>query len=131
MKEYCDEKSVLPPHASQLNPPKTIHPLNHAAMDAMTTRQCVDPATSLPIGGLPDDVCPASAAGHSHAAREHQLCVDAGGVCAVLRDGFYPVAGVSIALGAAILLWLRATLPGLDALPLAAWHARADKAKTS
>ena len=102
-------------------------------MDAMTTRQCVDPATSLPIGGLPDDVCPASAAGHSHAAREHQLCVDAGGVCAVLRDGFYPVAGVSIALGAAILFWLRATLPGLDALPLAAWHARAraEKAKTS
>ncbi|KAL6784386.1 hypothetical protein ACKKBF_B01590 [Auxenochlorella protothecoides x Auxenochlorella symbiontica] len=94
-----------------------------AAMDSLTRRVCVDGSSGRPLPGLPGDTCPASAAGHSHSAPAHAACVAAGGQCIVLRDGFYPVSALSILAGLAILLWLRADLPRLEALPQSAWRA--------
>uniref|UniRef100_A0A1D1ZNY9 Uncharacterized protein n=1 Tax=Auxenochlorella protothecoides TaxID=3075 RepID=A0A1D1ZNY9_AUXPR len=107
-----------------LPPPQTstrAHTL--PAMDSLTRRVCVDGSSGRPLPGLPGDTCPASAAGHSHSAPAHAACVAAGGECIVLRDGFYTVSALSILAGLAILLWLRADLPRLEALPQSAWRA--------
>lgn len=111
---YCNEESKQLP---------LLSPISILAMDALTRRECVDAKTGVIIEGLPEDVCPPSAAAHSHAAKSHQICLDAGGACSVLLDGFYPVATVSVVLGAVVLLWLRGVLPRLDELPVSSWHA--------
>jgi MFS transporter, PAT family, solute carrier family 33 (acetyl-CoA transportor), member 1 len=56
-------------------------------------------------------------------------CVDAGGRCMLVHDGFYTVCWASIALGTLCgLVYLRA-LPKLMALPLSAWRAGARATK--
>jgi hypothetical protein len=87
-----------------------------AAIDALTIRRC---SSGLNEAGWLDAACgPASAAGAADGA-----CLEAGGSCMIVRDGFYVLSGVAVVSGIWIAFWLTATLRRLETLPLTAWRA--------
>ena len=56
-------------------------------------------------------------------AKGENACVAAGGQCVMLRDGYYQLSYVMIAIGICLGLWYRRLLPRLEALPLESWRA--------
>lgn len=84
-------------------------------MDLLTRRKCVgaDPT-------LEKHACP-----HTQVAgRGVNACTQAGGECAVERDGYYMLSYAMCFIGVMIFLWLRVLLPQLDAMPLEQWRAK-------
>lgn len=91
-------------------------------IDVLTRTTCTpaDPDdTLLAAGGLASLACPSKPRELTHPSP----CVDAGGKCLLLHDGYYTVCWSSIVLGTLLgLVYMRA-LPKLMALPLSAWRA--------
>ena len=84
-------------------------------MDLLTTRKCVGADPTLAKHACPNTQIE---------GRGANPCTQAGGECAVERDGYYMLSYAMVTLGFLIFLWLRVLLPQLDAMPLERWRAK-------
>ncbi|CAL5220582.1 g2620 [Coccomyxa viridis] len=84
-------------------------------MDLLTTRKCVGADPTLEKHACPNTQIE---------GRGANPCTQAGGECAVARDGYYMLSYAMVTLGFLIFLWLRVLLPQLDAMPLERWRAK-------
>jgi PAT family acetyl-CoA transporter-like MFS transporter 1 len=90
-----------------------------AAIDMFTARSCASKAGEGQWLTGSEAACgPASAAG-----KEDGGCIGAGGVCVVVRDGFFILAYASVVLGIGIGIWMRQALRKLEATPASEWRA--------
>ncbi|WVQ93622.1 hypothetical protein IAU59_000698 [Kwoniella sp. CBS 9459] len=106
-------------------------PLILRSVDLLTIATCSVPTTTTL--GLPSESekqSQSSSGAHSYANEcisEHgkNACSAAGGECVVLRDGYYIMSTVCVALGAVLLIsFILPTVKRLSALPMSAWRVK-------
>jgi len=84
-----------------------------ALIDFATTKECQHPESGQILG---DFACGSS-------PDQPGPCEENGGSCAIVRDGFYIISGISFAFGFALMFWLRSVLARFEKIPIQMWHA--------